>query len=83
MLCFGTVVSTGKADTSLAVVKLAKEIDESAAVCRRLRHGAPDEVSRAKLGSFKDRSLDVSSCARTVCPFFRSALSLACCAIFL
>ena len=62
-------VSTADADTSSAVVKPAKGID--------VRYGMVPlmKSSRAKPGSFEDRSWDGSSCARTVCPFFRSALS--------
>ena len=68
-------VSTANADTSSAVVKPAKGIDESAAVVVGYGMVPLMKSSRAKPGSFEDRSWDGSSCARTVCPFFRSALS--------
>ena len=56
-------------------MKPAKEIDESAAVVVGYGMVPLMKSSRAKPGSFDDRSPDSSSCARTVCPFFRSALS--------
>ena len=68
-------VSTANADTSSAVVKPAKGIDESAAVVVGYSMVPLMKSSRAEPGSFEDRSRDSSSCARTVCPFFRSALS--------
>ena len=68
-------VSTANVDTSSAVVKPAKEIDESAAHVVGYGMVPLMKSSRAKPGSFEDRSRDISSCARTVCPFFRSALS--------
>ena len=68
-------VLTANADKSSAAVKLAKRIDELAAVVVGYGMVPLTKSSRAKPGSFEDRSRDSSSCARTVCPFFRSALS--------
>ena len=68
-------MSTANADTLSAVVKPAKGIDESATVVVGYDMVSLMKSSRAKLGSFEDRSWDSSSCARTACPFFRSALS--------
>ena len=66
---------TANADTSSAVVKPANGIDESAAFVVGYSMVPLMKSSRAKPGSFEDRSWDGSSCARTVCPFFRNALS--------
>ena len=75
-------VSTANADTSSGRCEAREGDRRVGGSCRRLRHGAPDEVFPRKAGSFEDRSWDGSSCARTVCPFF-SQRAFACCVIFL